>query len=95
MLYAVELTQFSKSQNYKINRYKNLSNEIVGNYSMKKLFLEILSLGFNMDDTKSFIKFLRELKIDNTDQMLRKCNEVAIRASFYLNICKNKEWLSP
>ena len=61
----------------------------------KKLFLEISSLGFYKDDTKPSMKFLRELKIGNIEQMLRKCSEVAIKASFYLYIRKNKEWLSP
>ena len=89
ILYTIELTvcfgtNFSKSRNYKINRYKNLSNKVVGNYAVKKMFLEILSIEFYTNDTKPFIKFLRELKIDNTEQMLRKCSEVAIRASFYL-----------
>ena len=86
-------TNLSKSRNYKINRYKNLSNKVVGNYAVKKLFLEILSIESYTNDTKPFIKFLGELKIDNT--LLRKCSEVAIRASFYLYIRKNKEWLSP
>ena len=100
ILYTIELpvcfgTNFSKSRNYKINRYKNLSNKVVGNYAVKKLFLEILSIEFYTNDTKPFIKFLGELKIDNTEQMLRKCSEVPIRASFYLYIRKNKEWLSP
>ena len=100
ILYAVELTvcfetNFSKSRNYKINRYKNLSNEVVGNYAVKKLLLEISSPGFYTNDTKPFIKFHRELKIHNTERMLRKCSEVTVKASFYLYICKKKEWLSP
>ena len=99
-LYAIELkacseTNFSKNQNYKINRYKNLSNEVVGNYAVKKLFLEISSLGFCTNNTNPFIKFLRELKVGNTERMLRQCSEVAIRASFYLNIHKYKKWLCP
>ena len=98
-LYTIELTvcfgtNLSKSRNYKINTYKNLSNKVVGNY-VKKLLLEILSIEFYTNDTKPFIKFLRELKIDYTEQMLRKCSEVAVRASFYFYIRKNKEWLSP
>ena len=75
--------------------YENLSNKVIGNYAVKKLILEIYSLGFYTNDTKIFIKFVRELKIDNAERMLRKCSEVAIRASFYLYIRKNKEWLSP
>ena len=62
---------------------------------MKKLFLEISSLAFYTNNTKPFSKSLRDLKIDNTERMLRKYSEVAIRASFYLYVCKNKEWLSP
>ena len=44
-----------------------------------------------MNDTKPFIKFL---KSDNVEQMLRKYSEVAIRASFYMYVRKNKERLS-
>ena len=39
-------TNFQKSRKYKISRYKNLSNEVVGNYNIKKLFIEISTLGF-------------------------------------------------
>ena len=40
-LYVIELiacseTNFSKNRNYKINRYKNLSNEVVGNYAVPR-----------------------------------------------------------
>ena len=44
-----------------------------------------------MNDTKPFIKFIKN---DNVEQMLRKYSEVAIRASFSLYIHKNKERLS-
>ena len=65
---------------------------VVENFVVKKLFLEISSLGFYTNDTKTFIKFLRELKIDITEQILRKRSEVvAIRASSYLYIRKKKE----
>ena len=100
ILYAIELTvcfetNFQKSRNYKINRCKNFSNEVVGNYNVKKPFIEISTLGFYANDMKPFIKYCKDLKINNTDPMLRKCNEVAIRASFFLNNRKNKEWPSP
>ena len=66
--------------------------KVVENFVVKKLFQEISSLGFYTNDTKTFIKFLRELKIDITEQILRKRSEVvAIRASSYLYIRKNKE----
>ena len=50
-LYTIEVTvcfetNFLKSWNYKINRSKNLSNKVLGHYAVKKLFLEISSLGF-------------------------------------------------
>ena len=96
IFYAIELivcfeTNFQKSRKYKMNRYKNLSNEVVGNYIVKKLFLEISTLGFYTNDMKPFIKFCKDLKINNQDWLLRTCSEVAIRASFFLNIRKNKE----
>ena len=97
---AIELTicfetNFTKSRNYKINRYNNLSNDVIGNYIVKKLFLEISSLGFYTNDAKPFIKFCKQLKVNNTERMLKKCSEAAIRASFFLNIRKNKEWPKP
>ena len=95
IFYAIELTvcfetNFQKSRKYKMNRYKNLSNEVVGNYIVKKLFIEISTLGFYTNDMKPFIKFCKDLKINNTDRMLRTCSEVVTRASFLHNIRKNK-----
>ena len=40
----------------------------------------VTGFGFYTNDTKPFIKFVRELKIDNTEKMFRKCSEVAIKA---------------
>ena len=84
ILYAIELTacfetNFQKSRKYKMNRYKNLSNEVVGNYIIKKLFIEISTVGFYTNDMKPFIKLCEYLKINNTDRMLGKCSEVAIQ----------------
>ena len=100
ILYAIELTvcfetNFQKIRKYKMNRYKNLPNQVVGNYIVKKLFIEISTLEFYTNDMKPFIKFCKDLKINNTDGMLIKCSDVAIRASFFLNIGKNKDWPSP
>ena len=61
----------------------------------KKLFIEISTLGFHTNDMKPFIKVCKDLKKSNTNRMLRKCSEVVIRVSFFLNILKNKEWLRP
>ena len=77
ILYAIELTacfetNFQKSRKYKMNRYKNLSNEVVGNYIIKKLFIEISTVGFYTNDMKPFIKLCEYLKINNTDRMLGK-----------------------
>ena len=83
-------TNFQKSRKYEMNWYKNLSNEVVANYIVKGLFIEISTLGFYTNDMKPFIKFCKDLKINNADRLLRKCSEVAIRASFFLNIRKNR-----
>ena len=69
---AIELTvcsktNFQKSRKYKINRYKNLSNEVAGNYDVKKLFIEISTLRFYTNDMKPFIKFCKDPKTKNTD----------------------------
>ena len=73
-----------------MNRYYNLPNEVVGNYIINKLLIEISTLGFYTNDMKPFIKFCKDLKTNNTDRMLRKCSEVVTRASFFHNIRKNK-----
>ena len=73
-----------------MNRYYNLPNEVVGNYIINKLLIEISTLGFYTNDMKPFIKFCKDLKINNTDRMLRKCSEVVTRTSFFHNIRKNK-----
>ena len=60
-MYVTELT-VSFETNFKNsrlqNRHKNLSNEVVGNYAVKKILLEILSLGFYRNNTRPFIKLL-------------------------------------
>ena len=83
-------TNFQKNRKYKTNKYKNLSNEVAGNYNVQKLFIETSTFGFYTNNMKPFIKFCKDLKMNNTYRMLRKCSEVAIRASFFLNIRKNK-----
>ena len=60
ILDAIELTacfktNFQKSRKYKTNRYKNLSNEVAGNYNVKKLFIKISTLEFYTNDIKPFI----------------------------------------
>ena len=57
ILYAIELTacfeaNFQKSRKYKMNSHKNLSNEVLGSYIVKKLFIEISTLGFYTNDIK-------------------------------------------
>ena len=42
------------------------------NYSLKS------ALGFYTHDIKQFLRFCEDLKLNNTDRMLKKCSEVAI-----------------
>ena len=42
------------------------------NYSLKS------ALGFYTNDIKQFLRFCEDLKLNNTDRMLKKCSEVAI-----------------
>ena len=98
ILYTIELTvcfetNFQKSRKYKMNRYKNLSNEVVGNYFVEKLLTEITTLGLYTNDIKPVIEFCKDLKINNTDQMLRKCCEVGKKLHFSLIVVKTKNGL--
>ena len=43
-----------------MDRQRNLSNKVVGNYIVQKLFIEKYTLGFYTNDMKPFIKFCKE-----------------------------------
>ena len=88
-------TNTLKSRNYKINRYKDIEKDAVAPlYVAEKYFIEITSIGFITKSIQPFQRFCKLYKI-NTERMMKKASETAIRASFYIFNRRNKEWTNP
>ena len=83
-------TNSIKSHEYKVERYKNLHNDVRNGYKLvEKLFVEITSLGFHTNNIKPFQRFCKRHNVD-IDRLLKKIDEVSVRASFYIFMCRNK-----
>ena len=98
--YAIELTvcfetNLISSREYKMNKYKNFENDLrYKNKDFQLIFLEFSALGFYSREIKSFINFLKMLKL-NHSRILEKCTETCIRSSYYIFNRKNKVWTVP
>ena len=84
-----------KSHDYKITKYQNLRSALLSPCShFKLIFLEILSLGFTGSSIKTFETYLSGKKLDSV-RITKKCQEVAIRASYRIYCRRNKIWPNP
>ena len=93
---AIELTccfesNVKKSNTYKVNRYRNIQNELDRNIKLTKFFVEVTSLGFIPRQSCSFFKLLQDHQI-NTERLSNKMSETALRCSYYLYTQRNKNW---
>ena len=96
-LIAIELTccfetNFEKSKIYKINQYKNLQENCMLPVKVRKIFVEISSLGFMSKNIKAFKTFIEGHNAINTKRMLNKMSEVAMRATYYIYTKRNSDW---
>ena len=97
---AIELTipYETNSNNAKLrkrNRYKNLkSNLIIPCDEFEVVTLEVTTLGFVTKDIARFKSVMKGLNI-NTDRMISKMSEVALRATFFIYCRRNKVWENP
>ena len=97
---AIELTcpyetNTEKSREFKKRRFENLKNELITPTSnFKLILLEITSLGFTTNDVKCFKDFMLKLNL-NYEHIIYKCQEVAMRTSFYIYCRRNKQWFNP
>ena len=97
---AIELTcpyetNTEKSREFKKRRYENFKNELITPTSnFKLILLEITSLGFPTNDVKCFKDFILKLNLDY-ERNIYKCQEVAIRTSFYIYCRRDKQWFNP
>ncbi|CAB4030630.1 Hypothetical predicted protein [Paramuricea clavata] len=102
-LYVVELTvgfesNLTNNVNRKKAKYKNLIRELDQNFtSVKFINLSVSSLGVFDKECHTFVKMLNELGLDNQHQQycIRKMISIAIRSTYYIFCCRNKEWANP
>ncbi|CAB4025973.1 Hypothetical predicted protein, partial [Paramuricea clavata] len=102
-LYVVELTvgfesNLTNNVNRKKAKYKNLIRELDQNFtSVKFINLSVSSLGVFDKECHTFVKMLNELGLDNQHQQyyIRKMISIAIRSTYYIFCCRNKEWTNP
>ena len=84
-------TYTEKSRELKKIRYENLKNELITPTSnFKLILLEITSLGCTTNDVKCFKDFMLKLNLDY-ERIIYKCQEGAIRTSFYIYCRRNKQ----
>ena len=77
-------TNWLKSHDYKITNYQNLRSPLLNPCShFKLILLEISSIGFTGSSMKTFETYLNGINLDSV-RIIKKCQEVAIRASYYI-----------
>ena len=93
-LVSIELTccfetNLINSRNYKIDRYCNLEEDCNLNVKVKKLYVEVSSLGFLSKNIKELKTFCRQNAEINVKRMLQKISEVAIRSAYLIYTKRN------
>ena len=102
-LYIVELTvgfesNLAKNSNRKRLKYLELVNQLTENYNQVKFVnLSISSLGLFDKSSCAFIDMMKDLDMstDQTSFTIRKIMNIAIRSSYYIFCCRNREWCYP
>ena len=87
-------TYIIKSRDYNKSKYVSLKDDINVNVNKFDLItLEITTLGFCAEN-KTLNKILKNHGI-NVERCFKKMGEVALRASYYIYTCRNKQWSNP
>ena len=84
-----------KNHENKKRRYENLKNELIiptSNFNL--ILLKITSFGFVANDVEYFNGFMLKLN-PGYERFIYKCQELAIKNSFYIYCRCNKQWLNP
>ena len=65
--------------------------------TVKFINLSVSAVGVFDQELLDFIEMLKELNVDNNHQkyILRKVINIAIRSTYYIFCCRNKEWSNP
>ena len=102
-LYVLELTvgfesNLNKNAVRKKEKYLNLINEMSRNYRCVRFVnLSMSSLGVFSDECSTFLDMMNDIGIDKKQQLyiIKKMINIAIRATYYIFCCRNKNWDSP
>jgi hypothetical protein len=102
-LYIVELTvgfesNLQKNVERKKSKYKDLIREQNEHFtSVKFVNLSISSLGVFSKECSTFIEMLNDLGFQKHHQncCIRRMTMIAIRTTYYIFCCRNKEWMNP
>ena len=102
-LYIVELTvgfesNLQKNVERKKSKYKELIREQNEHFnSVKFVNLSISSLGVFSKECSTFIEMLNDFGFQKQHQnyCIRRMTTIAIRTTYYIFCCRNKEWMNP
>ena len=102
-LYVLELTVgFESNLNNnavrKKEKYVNLINEMSRNYRCVRFVnLSMSSLGVSSNECSTFLDMMNDIGIDKKHQryVIKKVINIAIRATYYIFCCRNRNWDSP
>ena len=82
----------------KKEKYLNLIKEMSRNYRcVKFVHLFMSSLGVFSDECSTFLDMMNDIGIDKKQQLciIKKMINIAIRATYYIFCCRNRNWDSP
>ena len=102
-LYIIELTvgyetNLHKNVERKKEKYKNLIREQSNHfYTVKFINLSMSCLGVFDSECLSFLEMLNTLGMEKMQQQfcIKKMMSIAIRSSYYIFCCRNKDWSKP
>ena len=84
---------------HKKEKYLNLINEMSRNYRYCVRFvnLSVSSLSVCSDECSLFLDMMNDIGIDKKHQLyvIKKMINIAIRATYYIFCCRNRNWDSP
>ena len=78
--------------------YLNLISEMSRNYRCVRFVnLSMSSLGVFSDESSTFLDMMNDIGIDKKQQryIIKKMINIAIRATYYIFCCRNRNWDSP
>ena len=102
-LYILELTvgyetNLRNNIERKQSKYAALIQDQMNHFkTVKFVNLSVSALGVFDQESSSFIEMLKKLNVDNNHQkyVIRKIINIAIRSTYYIFCCRDKEWSNP